>query len=129
MQLMKKSDNFDQKWGEALSSKGWIAVPVMLVTSQKKLNINSMEMNILLHLLMYWWDKDKHPYPSQISMAERIGVSVRTIQRHLETLSNKGLIIKISSPTINSFKTRNTYNLTPLVNKLNQIHIMKEIDK
>lgn len=124
---MKKSDNFDIKWGESLSLDGWVAVPVALIRYQKNLKISSMEMNVLLNLLMHWWDKDKPPFPSQIAMAERIGVSTRTIQRNLNTLCQKKLITKTPLfSSKNSFKNRNIYNLMPLVIKLNEIHNMKK---
>jgi len=127
---MKKSDNFDIKWGDHLSKDGWVAVPVALIRYQKILKISSMEMNVLLNLLMHWWDKDKPPFPSQIAMAERIGVSTRTIQRNLNTLCQKELITKTSLFLPNGvLKNRNTYNLTPLVIKLNEIHDMKERSK
>lgn len=121
--MSMKSDNFEQKWGKDLSSRGWIAVPVTLVLSQKKLGVSAMELNLLLNLLLHWWDKDKSPYPSQIAMANRIGVSVRTVQRTLNSLVKKDLISKITIQIGDdlSIKTRNAYNLEPLVKKLNLI--------
>lgn len=119
---MKKSDNFDLKWGDQISNKGWVAIPTSLFFNQKRLNINSLEMNVLTNLIMHWWDKEKPPYPSQAAIANRIGVSVRTIQRALDELAKKGIIEKQSSSVFNPvFKGRNVYNLEPLVLLLSDI--------
>lgn len=126
---MKKSDNFNEKWGEEVSSNGWVALPTLLVFSQKILNINATEMNVLINLLMHWWDKEKHPYPSQSAIANRMGVSVRTVQRTIDSLIKKKIIEKQRSSVFNPvFKGRNIYNLTPLVTHLKNIQAGKKME-
>ena len=117
---MKKSDNFDEKWGEETAKHGWVAVPTTLFFAQQALGINALELNVLLNLIMHWWNKEKSPYPSQAAIARRMGVSVRTVQRTLDDLVEKQLIEKHRSSIHNPvFKGRNLYDLTPLVHLLN----------
>lgn len=55
---MKKSDNFDEKWGEETAKHGWVAVPTTLFFAQQALGINALELNVLLNLIMHWWNKE-----------------------------------------------------------------------
>ncbi|MDC5277832.1 helix-turn-helix domain-containing protein [Acinetobacter kookii] len=114
-----KSDNFDVKWGVETAKHGWVAVPTSLFFAQEKLGLSPLEFNVLLNLIMHWWDKKKLPYPAQAAMSHRIGVSVRTIQRTLDSLVDKKIIEKKPSSIHNPvFKGRNLYDLTPLVHLL-----------
>lgn len=126
---MKKSDNFDEKWGEETAKHGWVAVPTTLFFAQQTLGINALELNVLLNLIMHWWNKEKSPYPSQAAIARRMGVSVRTVQRTLDDLVEKQLIEKQRSSIHNPvFKGRNVYNLKPLVHHLKMISIDLKLD-
>lgn len=119
---MKELNNFREKWGDKTSDYGWVAIPSILFFYQKELDINPTEMNVLTNLLLHWWESDKKPYPSQSSIARRMGVSTRTVQRALDSLDEKKIIAKtrtsIHSPV---YKGRNIYDLAPLVKILNSI--------
>lgn len=119
---MKELNNFREKWGEKTSDYGWVAIPSILFFYQKELDINPTEMNVLTNLLLHWWESDKKPYPAQSSIARRMGVSTRTVQRALDSLDEKKIITKnrtsIHSPV---YKGRNIYDLAPLVKILNSI--------
>ncbi|WP_252508535.1 helix-turn-helix domain-containing protein, partial [Acinetobacter baumannii] len=122
--MEQKSDNFDKKWGIETAKHGWIGVPTLLLFAQDELQITPLELNVLLNLIMHWWNKDKHPYPAQASIARRMGMSVRTIQRTLDDLVAKGLIEKHRSSIHNPvFKGRNIYRLDPLVKVLRNISL------
>ncbi|MCQ1100364.1 MULTISPECIES: helix-turn-helix domain-containing protein [Acinetobacter] len=126
---MKKSDSFDEKWGEETAKHGWVGVPTTLFFAQQALGINALELNVLLNLIMHWWNKEKSPYPSQAAIARRMGVSVRTVQRTLDDLVEKQLIEKQRSSIHNPvFKGRNVYNLSPLVHHLKMISIDLKLD-
>ena len=78
-----------------------------------------MEVNVLLNLLVHWWEKDKFPYPSQKAIAYRIGVSTRTVQRIIKNLEKKNLIIRQRTNREDKiYKGRNIYNLEPLIDTL-----------
>jgi DNA-binding MarR family transcriptional regulator len=78
--------------GKVTSQLGFVSVPTALLFAQSDLRINALEMNVLMNLLMHWWDKDQYPYPSQKAIAFRVGVSSRTVQRVLKELEDKELI-------------------------------------
>ncbi|MBC6802410.1 MULTISPECIES: helix-turn-helix domain-containing protein [Acinetobacter] len=114
-----KNYSFIEKWGKVTSQLGFVSVPTALLFAQSDLRINALEMNVLMNLLMHWWDKDQYPYPSQKAIAFRVGVSSRTVQRVLKELEDKELIKReLSSRTHKVFKGRNVYNLDPLIEAL-----------
>jgi DNA-binding MarR family transcriptional regulator len=91
--------------GKVTSQLGFVSVPTALLFAQSDLRINALEMNVLMNLLMHWWDKDQYPYPSQKAIAFRVGVSSRTVQRVLKELEDKELIKReLSSRTHKVFK-------------------------
>jgi predicted transcriptional regulator len=115
---MNKS-TFKQKWGEETSSVGFTPFPSTLIFAQAELGLTPIEMNILLNLLVHWWEKDKYPYPSQKAIAYRMGVSSRTVQRVLLDLEEKKIIIRQRTSRENKvYRGRNIYNLEPLVETL-----------
>ncbi|WP_181387934.1 helix-turn-helix domain-containing protein, partial [Escherichia coli] len=71
--------------------------------------------------ISHWWETTEHPYPSQESMAKRMGVSKRSIQREITTLVELGLLDKQPNKAgSKKFKGRNTYDLSKLVQVLNE---------
>ena len=115
---MQKS-TFKQKWGPETSSVGFTPFPSTLLFAQAELGLTPIEMNIILNLLVHWWEKDKYPYPSQKAIAYRMGVSSRTVQRTLLDLEEKKLIIRQRTSRENKvYRGRNSYNLEPLIETL-----------
>jgi hypothetical protein len=49
-------------------------------------------MNILLQLLDYFYDPTRHPFPRKAEIADRMGVSAKTIQINMRALEQAGLI-------------------------------------
>lgn len=82
------------KWGKALEM-GFVVIPNALLRCQHKLGINDGEMVVLLNLMMSWWKVGEHPFPRAETMAKRMGVSDRTVQRHLGQLEKKRLISRM----------------------------------
>ena len=115
---MQKS-TFKQKWGPETSSVGFTPFPSTLLFAQAELGLTPIEMNIILNLLVHWWEKDKYPYPSQKAIAYRMGVSSRTVQSTLLDLEEKKLIIRQRTSRENKvYRGRNIYNLEPLIETL-----------
>ncbi|NHP55778.1 helix-turn-helix domain-containing protein, partial [Acinetobacter baumannii] len=54
--MEQKSDNFDKKWGIETAKHGWIGVPTLLLFAQDELQITPLELNVLLNLIMHWWN-------------------------------------------------------------------------
>jgi hypothetical protein len=106
-------DGVQKRWGDSVASSGWTAVPNMLIRGMGELGIEPTEMAVLLHLLVFWRQRDKPPYPSITRIADELSVSSKTVERKLISLENKGLIKKnkrIGLPT--------EYDLRPLAKKL-----------
>jgi predicted transcriptional regulator len=81
-QALKESE---RKWGKGLKA-GWTAVPFVLLEYQHQLGLKPQDLNVLLHLLKHWWQKDRPPYPGKEAIAESMGVKPRTVQRALSRL-------------------------------------------
>jgi hypothetical protein len=66
----------------------------VLVRNQSTLGLDNTDVVVLLNVVMLWWEKAGEmsfsPRPSVI--ARRMGVNVRTIQRHLRHLRVKDLL-------------------------------------
>lgn len=82
------------KWGEALND-GFLLIPVVLLRKQKVLGLDSSEIVVLLNLLASWWNVQDMPYIQTSTIAARMGVSRRTVQRQIESLEKKGLIKRV----------------------------------
>ena len=80
------------KWSKTLMDAGWTVLPTILIEQQRKMNLDPIDMNILLHLASYWWLSDKKPHPSKKTIANAMGVHPRTVQRHIAQLEKKQLI-------------------------------------
>jgi DNA-binding MarR family transcriptional regulator len=111
-----------QKWGTALHG-GFVLVPSVLLRYQSELGIKDAgELLVLLHLLMSWWTPDEAPFPRVSTIADRMGVSARTVQRHLRSLESKHLVRRKGRRSDDSTKrARTTYDLAGLVRGLQQL--------
>ncbi len=99
------------RFGEAVDP-GFFAVPVVLTLHQVELGLSSEEVNVLLNLLTHWYDPERMPFPSARTIAKRMGVSERTVQRLLLRMCRKELISKTKTLGYRG------YDLRPLVDKL-----------
>lgn len=105
-----------QKWGEALDG-GFQVLPDLLLRCQRELKLSSNDVVVLLHLTMAWWDRGRHPFPRSTTIAKRMDVTDRTVQRSLERLRKYRLIYK-KTRKVESGETRTAYDLTPLAERL-----------
>lgn len=106
----------EAKWGEKSLLMGWVSFPTSLLFLQSRFDLSAMGLNVLLHLIMHWWEPESPPYPSQESIAKRIGVSKRTVQRAMDELEYIGLIEKEATFKEHpKYRGRNKYSLIPLV--------------
>lgn len=84
----------EEKWGAA-GTAGFQAVPDMLLKYQQGLGLTATDMVVLLNVLMHWWYVDQKPFPRPTTIAKRMGVNVRTVQRSLYHMEELGLISRI----------------------------------
>lgn len=112
----------EQKWGKESLSMGWTSIPSSILFLQATLLISPNAMNVLLHLVMHWWDANKNPHPSQKAIANKMGVSVRTVQRALYELEEHQIISKQTTRKEHPvYRGRNIYDLSPLVRLLQEL--------
>jgi predicted transcriptional regulator len=80
-----------EKWGEAARA-GFQPVPDTLLVKQRELGLDSTDLVVLLNLTSFWWFRDAPPFPRTNIIANRMGVTTRTVQRSLKKLEVKGYI-------------------------------------
>lgn len=83
------------KWGAAVEGgglTGYLALPEVLIRSQNRLQLSSTEMMVLINILTHWWRVDVKPFPGNYTIAKRMGISRRTVQRAIKSMVQKGLI-------------------------------------
>ncbi len=83
------------RWGDALED-GFLVVPTVLLRNQWQLALSASEMVVLLNLLVSWRRDDDPPFIQPITVAKRMGVSERSVQRHVESLTDKGLVKRVA---------------------------------
>lgn len=83
-----------RKWGVAVDAglTGFQALPDVLVRNQHELGLSAGDMVVLLNILMHWWSPESWPHPRTQTIANRMGTSRRTVERHLARLEALGLI-------------------------------------
>lgn len=102
-------------WGSSLNG-GFTAIPNELLRAQSQLDVDSIDLNIMINLIRFWWVKDKLPFPSIEIMSEEIGINVNTIKKHLSSLEAKGLLSQIDRA-----HEETAYDLSGLVKKITNI--------
>jgi hypothetical protein len=108
--------SLSKKWGSEVIHFGWTAIPNALLRNMGALDITPTEMVVICYLIMFWWEKDRLPFPSITKMATELGTSSKTIERKLGSLEKKLLIVK----TERQGKS-NQYDLTPMISRLADI--------
>lgn len=94
---------------------GFQAVPNLLLTHQFVFGLTSEELNVYLNILMHWHHPNDLPYVHSDTIAARMGVSRRAVQRGLKGLLTKGYILKVK-PKRRSDLTR--YDVRPILKRL-----------
>ena len=111
------------KWGAAVSGGaiGFQALPDIFVRSQARLGLSAAEMIVLINVLMYWWNPEQWPHPRPIQIANKMGVSSRTVERKLISLERKGLIRRLSSEENGEGPRIRRIDLTGLIQALKEL--------
>ena len=103
------------KWGDA-ALVGFSQIPDTLLKTQHLMGISPLELNVLLNLISFWWKADDQPFPSTASLAKRIGVQPRTVQKTIKAMTDRGIIGK--SPLRGKGPGRSKYDMRPLVDSV-----------
>lgn len=104
------------KYGEAAHA-GFQAVPDLLLKHQQDLRLSATDMVVLLNVLMHWWYPEQKPFPRATTIATRMGVTIRTVQRSIHAMQENGILFK----EVTDAATGPTYlDPAPLVAKLRE---------
>lgn len=105
------------KWqGAVTEGSGFVAVPMALLRLQTRLKLTATDMIVLVNLLAHWWDPARAVFPRSATIATRMGVAKRTVQRSTHKMVKAGLIDR-AFLTYGDGKRR-TFQFTPLAARL-----------
>ncbi len=80
-----------KKWGVALDG-GFQILPDLLLRCQRELDLTTNDVVVLLNLTMAWWERDRLPFPRTATIARRMDISERTVQRSINRLRKLRLL-------------------------------------
>lgn len=123
MTEQKETANYSlgEKWGTAFE-KGFVAVPSALFRYQSQLKLSDGELVVLMNLFMSWRKASEFPFPQTSTLAKRMGISARTVQRHIGGLEKKGFIHRCWSAKLrNDDRAITQYDLGGIVAKLKDL--------
>lgn len=107
----------EAKWTKELMDANWTAIPSIIIEKQEALGLNAIDMNIIIHLSSYWWHADNVPCPTVKTIAKAVGVSERTIQKHIATLHDLGLLTRTERRKTRTGSDTNLYSFEGLIEK------------
>lgn len=111
----------EKKWGKAVMDLGYSTIPSLIFRAQARLGLSPVQLALLLHLVDYWWKRAQMPFPSKATLAERMNLSPRQIQRYLTDLEDGGFIQRVERFAGHKGQQSNEYNLNGLVRKLQKL--------
>jgi len=125
----------ERKWSRAVMDvKGFCLFPSLLLHAQARLKMTPTHLAIVLHLIDYWWDVDRKPWPSKATLGARVCLSPRQVQRQMAELEEMGLVQRNERRGGHRGKLSNEYDLSGLVARLKELEpefreIEEEVEK
>lgn len=107
------------KWQEAAKA-GFQLLPDLLLRHQADLRLTATDLVVLINLTMHWWYADQRPFPRSSTIAKRMGIDRRTVQRSLAKLSEMGLVEKVIE-SLPDGRERQVCDLTGLQSRLSDL--------
>lgn len=111
----------ERKWGGSVMGLGFCIIPSLLLKAQRRLGLTPTQLAVVMHLVDYWWDAERKPYPSKATLGERLKLGPRQVQRHIAELEAMGLVHRIQRYAVHGGKVSNTYDLAGLVKRLKEL--------
>src|SRR5216683_6155204 len=84
----------EAKWGDAIKA-GYQVLPDVLIRGQHLLKLSATDIVVIANLNQAWWFADRLPYLQPHTIARRMGVSERSVQRSLSRLRKKGYLRQV----------------------------------
>ena len=105
-----------EKWGDAAIA-GFQTLPDILLKKQVELGLSATDMLVLVNLTLHWWYRDQRPFPRSATIAKRMGVEPRTVQRSLKKMIDTGQLARVEEED-EAGETRHVIDLSALVERL-----------
>ena len=86
------------KWGSAIGA-GFQILPDALIRGQHLLQLNATDVVVIVNLNQAWWHADRLPYLRPHTIAKRMGISTRAVQRSLKRLRDKRYLAQVREET------------------------------
>lgn len=118
LQPVKARRVSEQKWGEKVMGLGFSIVPSLLFRAQRRLKLSPTDLAVILQLHDFWWEEKRKPYPTKKTLADRLNLSERQIQRITARLEKEGMLSRVERRGFHGGKMSNVYDLSGLVAKL-----------
>lgn len=110
----------ERKWGKAVMARRFCIIPSLLLRAQARLGLDARQLTVVLHLVDHWWVAGRLPFPSKKTLAERMRLTPRQVQRCIAALEKRGLVTRIKRSSARG-QMNNAYSLAGLVAKLKAI--------
>lgn len=107
------------KWGDAVRA-GYQILPDALLRGQHLLKLNPTDIVVIANLNQAWWFHDSRPFLQPHTIAKRMGVSERSVQRSLSRLRKMGYLEQVREQQEDG-TTRYLHDLTGLKVRLEQL--------
>lgn len=104
-----------KKWGDELLKAGWTMLPNIIFLRQRALGLDSMDINILLILLSYWWTADNLPFPTKKTIADAIDCDPSTVRKRIQKMEAAGFIKRIQRRVEKDRNKSNQYDFSGLI--------------
>lgn len=117
----RASKESERKWGKKVMAIGFCIVPSLLLRAQQRLGLNPTQLAVLMQLCDFWWEETRKPHPGKKLLAQRLGISERSVQRHIGELEQAGLVRRVERRAAHGGKMTNTYDLSGLVARLAEL--------
>ena len=90
-------ESIEARWGSSVTrgAAGFTAVPSVLIRYQSELGLSSTELVVLLNVITHWWRADELPFVRPATIAKRMEVDRRTVERALLSLQEMGLVRRL----------------------------------
>lgn len=112
----------ERKWGRAvMQARNFCIFPSLLLHAQARLKITPTQLSIVMHLIDFWWDANRKPFPGKRLLAARVGLSPRHVQRVIAELEELGYVRRIERLSRSRGKLSNEYDLSGLVARLKEL--------
>ena len=110
----------ERKWGVETIAAGFCILPSLLLQAQRRLGLSPTQLAFVVQLADFWWDNDRNPWPKKGTLAERLGLSEKQVQRIARQLEQRGYLERIVRKTPRG-QTSNGYDLSGLVKRLGEL--------